>query len=53
MEDVIASETLVAADKLDHAGRVTQTVAQGILARVYLKMAGAPINKGRDMYEKA
>lgn len=53
IETVIESETLNKADKLDHAGRVTQTAAQGILARVYLKMAGAPVNKGIEMYKKA
>ncbi|MBA9078892.1 RagB/SusD family nutrient uptake outer membrane protein [Rufibacter quisquiliarum] len=30
--------------KFNHAGRVTNTIVQGILARVNLKMAGAPLN---------
>ncbi|WP_183906743.1 RagB/SusD family nutrient uptake outer membrane protein [Rufibacter immobilis] len=30
--------------KYNHSGRVTNTVVQGILARVNLKMAGAPLN---------
>lgn len=36
-----------------HAGRVTKSAVRGILARVYLKMAGAPLNGGRPYYEKA
>lgn len=36
----------------NHAGRVTQTAIQGILARVYLKMAGYPLNQV-DKYQDA
>ncbi|WP_353138886.1 RagB/SusD family nutrient uptake outer membrane protein [Pseudopedobacter sp.] len=36
-----------------HSGRVTKSAVRGILARVYLKMAGAPLNGGRPYYEKA
>ena len=53
MEDVIANNMLETADKYDHSVRVTMTVAQGILARIYLKMAGEPLNLGDEMYTKA
>lgn len=36
-----------------HAGRVSRSAVRGILARVYLKMAGSPLNGGRPYYEKA
>jgi len=36
-----------------HAGRVTKSAARGILARVYLKMAGAPLNGGTPYFQKA
>ena len=35
------------------AGRVSKSAVRGILARVYLKLAGWPINGGKPMYEKA
>lgn len=35
------------------AGRVNKSAVRGILARVYLKMAGWPLNGGKPMYEKA
>ena len=35
------------------AGRVTKSAVRGILARVYLKLAGWPINGGKPMFEKA
>ncbi len=41
------------ATNFSHMGRVTKTTVQGILARVYLKQAGYPINKGKPAYEKA
>lgn len=34
-------------------GRVSQSAVQGILARVYLKLAGWPCNLGEPMYRKA
>ncbi|RRN77581.1 RagB/SusD family nutrient uptake outer membrane protein, partial [Pseudoxanthomonas sp. SGD-10] len=41
----------------NHAGRVTQSAVRGILARVYLKMAGAPLSltaaEARPYFEKA
>ncbi len=37
----------------NHAGRVSKSAVRGILARVYLRMAGAPLNGGRPYYEKA
>lgn len=33
--------------KLGHASRVSRSAVQGILARVYLKMAGYPLNGGK------
>lgn len=35
------------------AGRVSKSAIRGILARVYLKMAGWPTNVGKPAYEKA
>lgn len=35
------------------AGRVNKSAVRGILARVYLKLAGWPLNGGKPMYEKA
>lgn len=35
------------------AGRVNKSAVRGILARVYLKLAGWPVNGGKPMYEKA
>ncbi len=37
----------------NHAGRISKSAVRGVLARVYLKMAGAPLNGGRDYYVKA
>ncbi len=43
-KDMIEAEALVQPiTAFNHSGRVTQTVVQGILARVYLTMAGAPL----------
>lgn len=43
--------------KLGHASRVSKSAVQGILARVYLKMAGYPLNGGEAgsaaMYDSA
>jgi hypothetical protein len=41
------------ADKLTAVGRISKSTVQGILARVYLKMAGYPLNQGKPAYEKA
>ena len=35
------------------AGRINKSAVRGILARVYLKLAGWPVNGGKPMYEKA
>ncbi|NCC10545.1 MAG: RagB/SusD family nutrient uptake outer membrane protein [Bacteroidia bacterium] len=35
------------------AGRISKSAVRGILARVYLKLAGWPLNGGKPMYEKA
>lgn len=52
MEDILNGGALPAATAYNHSSRVSTTVAQAILARVYLKMAGEPI-KLSGMYEKA
>lgn len=52
MEDVINSNALETAATYSHSSRVSITVAQGILARIYLKMAGEPL-KLTGMYDKA
>ena len=53
MEEVIASNALTKATAYNHAARVTQTAAQAILARVYMKAAGYPLNWGAPMFQKA
>lgn len=35
------------------SGRVSQSAAKGLLARIYLKLAGWPSDLGKPMYEKA
>lgn len=40
IEEVIESELLPSASQLSHTGTITQTAAQGILARIYLFRAG-------------
>lgn len=40
-------------NKLGHASRVSKTAVQGILARVYLSMAGHPLNGGVAMYDSS
>ncbi|TYR37760.1 RagB/SusD family nutrient uptake outer membrane protein [Sphingobacterium phlebotomi] len=54
--DMIKAESLVDAagdGKATFGGRISKSAVQGILARVYLKMAGYPLNGGRPMYEEA
>lgn len=54
--DMIKAEGLVDAageGKATFGGRVSKSAVQGILARVYLKMAGYPLNGGSPMYEEA
>ena len=51
--DMEEAEPLVASIKtIGHAGRVNKSAVRGILARVYLSMAGAPINDVTK-YDKA
>lgn len=52
MEEVINNNHLEAASVYNHSSRVSITVAQAILARVYIKMAGEPL-KIAGSYEKA
>lgn len=54
--DMIKAEGLVDASgegKATFGGRVSKSAVQGILARVYLKMGGYPLNGGAPMYEEA
>lgn len=49
-----ASEAIVnTATQIGFGGKVSKSAVRGILARVYLKMAGAPLNLGRPMFEEA
>ncbi|WP_256009926.1 RagB/SusD family nutrient uptake outer membrane protein [Desertivirga xinjiangensis] len=49
-----ASEAMVkTATEIGYGGKVSKSAVRGILARVYLKMAGYPLNGGRPMYEEA
>lgn len=41
------------ADDLYGPGRISKSAVEGILARVYLKMGGFPLNMGKGAYEKA
>lgn len=52
MEMILESEQLLRASTYNHSSRVTESVAQGILARIYLKLAGEPF-KQTAAYEKA
>lgn len=52
MEDIINTNSLEEASAYSHSTRVSITVAEAILARIYLKMAGEPL-KLSGMYEKA
>lgn len=52
LSDMTAAENMVGQTKLSYAGRVTKTTVQGILARVYLQMAGYPLND-TSKYAKA
>lgn len=57
LENVVAemeaAEALVGEIDVVPAGRINRSAVQGILARVYLKLAGWPTNGGKPMYEKA
>lgn len=57
LENVVAemeeAEGMVGEIDAVPAGRVSKSAVRGILARVYLKLAGWPINGGKPMYEKA
>jgi uncharacterized protein (DUF952 family) len=53
MERAANSGKLIAADKYNHAARITQTAVEAILAKVCLKAAGYPLNLGEPMYRKA
>jgi hypothetical protein len=44
LKDMTEAEAKVASNKYEYSGRVSKTVVQGILARVFLQMAGYPLN---------
>lgn len=48
-----AEKMVTTAGKIGFGGRVSKSAVRGILARVYLYMAGYPLNLGRPMYEEA
>ena len=52
VQDMTDAEDKVSAAKYSYCGRVSKTVVQGILARVYLQMAGYPLND-TSKYAKA
>ncbi len=53
VQEMEAAESMVKdIQAYGHAGRVTKSAVRGILARVYLKMAGAPLNDA-SKYQKA
>lgn len=47
------AEPMVAEIEAVEGGHVNKSAVRGILARVYLKRAGWPVNEGKPMYEKA
>jgi len=54
LSDMKAAEQLVRTiDNTGSGSRVSQTAVEGIIARVYLKMAGHPLNLGLPMYDSA
>lgn len=57
LENVVAemeeAEKMVAEIDAVPTGRINKSAVRGILARVYLKLAGWPVNGGKPMYEKA
>lgn len=52
-EMVEAEQMVYPATSFQNAGRISKSTVQGILARVYLKMAGAPMNLGKAAYAEA
>ncbi len=52
MERVLTEDLVMSIDKIGYGGRVTKSAVRGILARVYLTMAGYPLNDGTK-YEDA
>ena len=53
VKEMEASEAMVGEIDAVSAGHVSKSAVRGILARVYLKMAGWPLNGGTEMYTKA
>lgn len=54
LKDMKEAESRVfTATSLGHSGRVSRTAVEGILARVYLTMAGYPLNQGLPAYDSA
>jgi hypothetical protein len=54
LEDMKAAEPLVKdITAVGNGSHITKTAIQGIIARVYLKMAGRPLSLGAPMYDSA
>jgi hypothetical protein len=54
LADMKAAESMVKPiTAIGNGSRVSQTTVQGLIARVYMKMAGRPINGGVAMYDSA
>jgi starch-binding outer membrane protein, SusD/RagB family len=54
LDDMKAAEPLVKEiTAIGNGSHITKTAIQGIIARVYLKMAGRPLNLGLPMYDSA
>ena len=54
VNEMIAADSMVyTANQFQGMGRISQSTVQGILARVYLKMAGYPMKLGKPAFEQA
>jgi hypothetical protein len=52
--EMVEAEGMVkTASEIGYGGKVSKSAVRGILARVYLKMAGAPLNLGLPMFKEA
>jgi hypothetical protein len=52
VEDLVAAEA-AGLSWTDASGRISQSAAKSLLAKVYLTMAGQPLNKGAQYYQLA
>lgn len=52
--EMVEAEGMVkTASEIGYGGKISKSAVRGILARVYLKMAGAPLNLGQPMFKEA